>query len=233
MSRVMVPVVLALGLSAGCKSDEIAACCVPVPSGLVVVNGFGVPVDVTVDGHSVASALAPGEVARAAITPGMSHTVSLRVTGVGTTSDVSFMAGATGAPAAAVAALRLGGGTLSAQSLTDTNAIVPAGATKMRVLHLAANAGEVQVWRTQPDFMTPIRWAFPFTYNTANVYYQSAVGTWDVRIWTDTSTYAPGNMTPWAALALDQMQVALTSGARGTVAIVDKPGGGVKLVRLE
>ena len=234
LPRKMLAVLLVSGMATGCKIDDLVApCCAQGPGALVVVNGFGAPVDLLVDGQVYASAIAAGTLVYPALAPGVAHTVGVRVPGTITTSTVSLAAAAGNAAPAAVAALRLGGGALSAQSLTDTNALVPAGATKLRVLHLAALAGEVQVWRTQPDFMTPIRWAFPFTYNSANVYLQSTVGTWDVRIWTDTSTYPPGNATPWGALTLDQVQVTLTSGGKGTVAIVDKAGGGVRLVRLE
>lgn len=81
--------------------------------------------------------------------------------------------------------------------------------------------------------MTPIRWAFPFTYNTVNTHYLSTPGTREVRIWTDTVTYAPGNSAGWNDESLDAMSVLLAGGARGSFAIVDKPGGGVKLVRIE
>jgi hypothetical protein len=123
---------------------------------------------------------------------------------------------------ATVAALKASNGNLMVQSLADSNAVVPAGATKLRVLHLAAKVGEVQVW---PDYQTPIRWAFPFTYNSVNTYYQSTPGTWEVRAWIESA----GN---WNS-AQDAARVTLGGGAKKTVAILDRPGGGIRLAVID
>jgi hypothetical protein len=48
-------------------------------------------------------------------------------------------------------------GAIGSSVLDDTNSVVPAGATKVRVLHLAPSAGTLQVYRTQPDYQQPIQ----------------------------------------------------------------------------
>lgn len=203
----------------------------PQPGGVSVVNAYGSAVDVLVDGAVQTTALNAGDVLVLPSLASGSHLVAVRATGTSATSTVGIIVSSTSTHA--IAALRPSPGVVTAQLLSDTNATVPAGSTKMRVLHLAANAGEVQVWRTQPDFATPIRWAFPITYTSINTYYQSTPGDWEVRIWTDTVTYAKGNAAAWPVAWIDRQVVTLAAGQKGTVAVVDKAGGGVKLVRLE
>ena len=191
---------------------------------LVVVNGFTGPVDVLLDGQVAISALAAGTVGSAAPTWGP-HTVALRAVGSSTSSTQSIQSA--DGYVAAVAAMRSANGTLSTAALNDTNAIVPAGATKVRVLHLAPNAGEIKVYRTQPDWSTPISWQFPFTYQT-NLdplyapFYQSTVGTWEVRAW-----QTPADSTGWSAAPV-KVSIPLASGKKATVVILDKPGGGIR-----
>lgn len=232
--RVMTIVSLAAAAVAFSLLTACPVCGCGPPVGAIsntsVVNGFGAAVDVVADGIVSLSNLADGAVGVVPMQIG-AHQLSVRPSA--TAVVPTQLAFTSKGPPVTIGILRASGGALGAQVLDDTNAVVPAGATKLRVLNLAANAGEVQVWRTQPDFMTPIRWAFPFTYNSVNTYYQSTPGTWEVRIWTDTITYAPGNPAGWSNAALDAMTVSLAAGTRGNFAIVDKPGGGVKLVRIE
>ena len=205
------------------------------PNGSVgAVNSYVAAVDLLVDGTLVFGAIAPGQYSTSSI-PAGAHTIAVRPTGSGLT--VSFPMTVVTGRTVSIAATRAAGGAFAAASLEDTNATVPAGATKLRVLHMAPLAGEVQVWRTQPDFGTPIRWQFPFLYSPTisalgNPYFQSTPGTWDVRAWTDTLAFPPGNATPWAT-PLDQVTVPLTGGQKKTVLILDKAGGGVKLVVID
>ena len=76
------------------------------------------------------------------------HTVALRA---GATASVAVPLLTEAGAFRSIAAVR-SGGALAASVLDDTGAVVPAGATKVRVLHLAPNAGEIQVFRTQPDW---------------------------------------------------------------------------------
>jgi hypothetical protein len=97
----------------------------------------------------------------------------------------------------------------------------------VRVLHLAPNAGELQVYRTQPDFQQPISWQFPFTYQSqpdplSAPFFQSTVGIWDVRVW-----QTPADSTGWAAAPL-RLVIQLYGGEKLTILILDKQGGGVR-----
>jgi hypothetical protein len=112
--------------------------------------------------------------------------------------------------------------------VADTGATVPEGKTKLRVMHAAAGAPALDVWRTQPDFATPVRIMTPFEYKAASAYIQSTPGTWTVTVTPrDAGATAPTN-------PLAQTSVALASGERATVVLV--PGstaGSVALVRVD
>ncbi|MBI3792575.1 MAG: DUF4397 domain-containing protein [Gemmatimonadetes bacterium] len=224
--------VLAVLTSALGSCTATAPCCTPVPTTLTIVNAFGGPVDVRLNDKLIRLNMPPGVVRLdTLLNPATSPTVGF--TPVGWSSILQLRPVLGSNRASVVGILRATGGGATIQQFDDSNAVVAPSATKLRVLHLAANTGEVQVWRTQPDLVTPTRWAFPFTFNSVNSYLQSTVGTWTVKVWTDVSTYPAGNPTPWTSLALDAMSVTLNGGEKGTIAIVDKPGGGIALVRIE
>ena len=190
--------------------------------GVRIVNAFTGPVDVLVDGNVVLSAVPAGQINTASMAAG-GHTVALRPTGGGASISQSVTA-ATGT--LSTIAATVSGGVLAAAVLDDTNSVVPSGATKLRVLHLAPNAGTLQVYRTQPDYQTPISWQFPFNYqpdptSLSAPFYQSTVGSWEVRIW-----QTPADASGWDT-ATARVTVPLVSGAKATIVILDKPGGGV------
>lgn len=218
-----------LALLAACGDDAIIT---GTPVGgkpaLRVVNAFNSPVDVLIDGNVAISALAAGAIDTALSLSG-NHTVALRPVGgsAGASQSVTVSDGAL----STIAVLRASNGSVSGTFLDDTNDIVPAGATKLRVLHFAANAGTLQVFRTQPDYGTPIAWQFPFTYQAdpnslSAPFYQSTPGTWEVRIW-----QSPADASGWANAPL-KVQVPLSSGEKRTIVILDKPGGGVRVELL-
>jgi hypothetical protein len=192
------------------------------------VNAFGATVDVLVDGVLHEVGVANGALTMISIDAGV-RSVSVRSAGASSTAATVQLADG---GVAGVAAVRAGGGAIRVETLDDTNAVVPAGATKLRVLHLAALSGEVQVWRTQPDFQTPTRWAFPFTYNTVKTYFQSTPGRWEVRVWTDTSAFRPGDPGGWA-VATAITSVTWAAGQKKTVVIMDRPGGGLRLEQID
>ena len=110
-----------------------------------------------------------------------------------------------------IAAVRGSNAALASVVLDDTNSVVPAGKTKVRVLHLAPNAGTLQVYRTQPDYQTPISWQFPFDYQAEPTslsapFYQSDVGTWEVRVW-----QTPADASGWATAPV-KVVIPLASG---------------------
>ena len=192
---------------------------------LRVVNAFTSPVDVLVDGNISIAAMAAGTISTTFAAPG-THTLVLRPTGSGASISQSITS-AVGA-LSTIAVVRSASGSLSSAVLDDTNSVVPTGATKVRVLHLAPNAGTLQVYRTQPDFQTPTSWQFPFNYqpdptSLSAPFYQSTTGSWEVRVW-----QTPADASGWAT-APAKVIIPLASGEKATVVILDKPGGGVKI----
>ena len=215
------------GTVSGCGESATSA---QAAQGVRIVNAYTQPVDVFVDGALVASSVPPGQLDSVEQDAG-AHTVELRVSGA--TASVSVPLTTVAGAFSTIAAVR-SGGTLSASALDDTGSVVPTGATKVRVLHLAPNAGEIQVFRTQPDWGTPIEWQFPFLYDSAaisslgNPYFQSTVGTWDIRAWRKPSEVALG----WGGTTA-RVTFALASGEKRTVLVLDKPGGGIRLSVME
>jgi len=213
-------------LAVGCATKDATS--PKTDASVRVVNAYNQPVDVLVDGALAVAGVPPGKLDTVPQSTG-THAVALRAAGV-TTSGVQVQTAAGSVPT--VVALRFGG-SLAASAIGDTNAIVPAGATKVRVLHLAPNAGEIQVARTQPDWLSPplIGWKIPFLYDSvsindplANPYYQSTVGPWDVRVWLKPA----GDSLGWDG-ATARVSFSLKSGEKRTVLVLDKPGGGIEL----
>jgi|GEM_PF-2513359 hypothetical protein len=190
---------------------------------LRIINAFTAPVDVLVDGQVAVSGLAAGAIDTIGPSLG-AHTITLRASGKSSSQSITTAAGALNT----VAVVRSASGAVGSAILDDTNSVVPAGATKLRVIHLAANAGTLQVYRTQPDFGTPISWQFPFNYqpdptSLSAPFYQSTVGAWEVRIW-QTPTDASG----WSTAPV-KVIIPLSSGEKRTILMLDKPGGGVRV----
>ena len=219
----------ALGLAIGSGCGENATS-VQAVQGVRIVNAYTQPVDVFVDGALVVSSLPSGQLDSVEQGAG-AHTVALRASGG--TASVSVPLTTVAGAFSTIAAVR-SGGALSASALDDTNAVVPAGATKLRVLHLAPNAGEIQVFRTQPDYGTPIEWQFPFVYDSIMTdplrtpYFQSTVGTWDIRGWRKPSEVALG----WGGTTA-RVTFTLASGEKRTVLVLDRPGGGIQMSVIE
>ena len=217
-----VPVLL-LSLAA-CTSDAPTDCCLSGGPTLRVVNAFTSPVDVLVDGAVVIQSLASGVVGTTTPATG-NHTLQLRPSGTGSAASQTITSAA--GASSTVAAVRASTGAVSVAVLDDTGSVVPAGATKLRVLHMAPNAGVLQVYRTQPDYQQPISWQFPFTYQSqitalSAPFYQSTVGTWEVRIW-----QTPADASGWATAPV-KVVVPLGSGEKRTIIILDQAGGGVR-----
>jgi hypothetical protein len=210
---------------AGCGSDTATTeCCSNGTPSLRVINAITSPVDVLVDGNVAISSLAPGTIGTTAPVSG-SHSLMLRPTQLASSSTRTITT-TTGALSTFAVVLASNGSVQSAV-LDDTNSVVPAGATKVRVLHLAPSAGVIQVFRTQPDFQHPISWQFPFTYQAEPTslsapFYQSTVGTWEIRVW-----QTPADSTGWDSAPI-KIQIPLASGEKKTVVILDKPGGGIR-----
>lgn len=226
MRSPIVASLLALGVLAACSSDgPTTSCCTTGDGAVRVVNAYDTPVDVLIDGAVAIPSLASGKVDTAHSAMG-NHTLVFRPVGLstGASQAVSMAAGAL----STIAVVRASNGAVGDAVLDDTNSVVPAGATKLRVLHLAPTSGELQVYRTQPDYQTPIAWQFPFTYQAQPTplsapFYQSTVGTWEVRIW-----QTPTNASGWATAPV-KVVVPLASGEKRTILMLDNPGGGVRV----
>jgi hypothetical protein len=221
-SLIRVTPALLLALVASCESTT-TLCCTQGQTGLRVINAFPTAVDVLIDGNVVISGLSAGTIGTTSPTTG-THTLELRANGTTATATKSLTISA--GALATIAAVRNSTGTMGTAALDDTGSVVPAGKTKVRVLHLAANAGEIQVYRTQPDYQTPISWQFPFTYQASfdalsAPFLQSDTGTWEVRVW-----QTPASASGWATAPV-KVVFTLGSGEKRTIVVLDKPGGGV------
>lgn len=120
-------------------------------------------------------------------------------------------------------------GLLRSAVLDDSNTVVPAGATKLRVAHFAQAAGSIDIWRTQPDFGTPIRIMFPFDYHDISPYVQSTPGDWEVLV----STAISNPTGPMPDTLGVTGPIAIADGESRTVLVVDDPAGGVRLIVVD
>jgi hypothetical protein len=207
-------VLAVLALALGACSDDILVDDTAgggTGSGLRVINASQAPLTVLVDGRVVAQGLTVASVSSMFdIAPG-THQVRLQTaTGASATLSVDAVAGRTvttfGTPAANAG--------LAAAVLEDTGSVVPAGKSKLRVTHLAANAPPVDIWRTQPDFQTPIRVMFPFAYRATSSYIQSDPGAWEVFVTPEGGTTRLATTGP----------ITVPGGERRTVVLLDSAG---------
>jgi hypothetical protein len=66
--------------------------------------------------------------------------------------------------------------------LADTGAAPVTGKSKLRVIHSAALAPAIDIWRRQPDYDTLIRVQFPFAYRAVSPYMLSDPGDWHITV---------------------------------------------------
>ena len=179
-------------------------------------------VDLFIDGHVVASGVSYGSVSSFVnVTPG-AHTVGFREVG---TTAVSFEKSVNFGADTNYTLIAVDSSTvINPGVLTDTGSTVAAGKTKLRVVHFATHALAIDVWRTQPDYMTPIRVMFPFAYKAASPYLESTPGAWTVAVTAEGTTtpnlYETGNIT-------------IPAGQSRTVVLLDNGSGGVEAVILD
>jgi len=175
-----------------------------------VVNASQGLVDVIVDGQTVTHGLQVATVSDRINVSSGNHQIRLASPN-GPSAQVQIDA-ATGATRVAV--VTPAASSLSASVLADTGAIVPAGKTKLRVAHLAANAGSIEIWRTQPDFQTPVHIMTPFDYQATSPYLQSDPGGWEVFV------TRPGTTLKVATTGV----VSVPAGEKRTVVLLDSAG---------
>ena len=187
---------------------------------LRVINGAAAPVSVTVDGQVAVASLAAGGLSERLGVDVGTHTVQLRLAGGGAASQqVTFNAREGRSYIVSASADQSG---LAAD--VDTGATPIPNRSKLRIIHAAANAPALDVWRTQPDYTTPIRVMFPFAYLAESNYMQSDPGEWTVAVTRE------GETAPFLATS---GSIVVLGGEVRTVVLLDAPGSGVKIEELD
>jgi hypothetical protein len=212
MRSILRCVTLAL-LAASCGDATMPGGTTAASAGLL--NATASTLDVLVDGKTVATGVASSAIAslnELNLSPGQ-HQVRVQPSsgmGPGATVMLTASAGATHNLVAYLA-----GAALSARVLEDTGAIVPAGKSKVRVINLAPGS-DIDIWRTQPDFPTGIRFQFPFPFDTVpGPYFQSDAGDWEAWITTTSD---------WTTKLHETGAFTVPSGEKRTVVVVDSAG---------
>lgn len=214
--RPLLPALASAALVAvACSETDVAGVSpLPTDAAVRVVNATQSPLDVLVDGAVALRGLPVASVSEKLPVAAGARVVQLR-TGTGATVELS-VAAVTGQALTAAAVAGATGG-LAAQVLADTGAIVPAGRSKLRVSHLAASgASAVEIFRTQPDFQTPVRIMTPFAYRATSPYLQGDPGAWEVFV-------APAGSSGSPKVATTGPLV-VPSGERRTVVLLDSAG---------
>ena len=206
-----IPVLLAATIAVGCGRDAATSPSGLATAGLWVVNATRAPLDVSVDGVSYAKGLGVANVLRVATRQG-THAVHL----AGTGEHTSDLAVSVDTGAAVTTIVRAGDeGQLIPGTLPDTGAAPVDGRTKLRVVHLAEGAPDINVWRIQPDYSTAVRVMFPFPYGAQSSYIQSTPGAWTVWV-----TPTANDSTMLASSG----PILMTGGQVGTVVLLDSAG---------
>jgi hypothetical protein len=113
-------------------------------------------------------------------------------------------------------------GALTPVALGDTGAAPVAGKGKLRVIHLATNAPAIDVYRTQPDFATFVKFMDPFPYEAKTPFIESTPGNWVIRVTTRGTSQVLAESAP---IRVDALWIR-------TVLLLDAPNGGVKITAL-
>jgi hypothetical protein len=169
------------------------------------IDGLKRQVSLPVNEVSIAQQLAPG-----------THQIQL-TDALGASTELTVTTSAE-APRTIVAYPRSTSGSsagITTAVFADTGALVPPGKSKLRVAHLAANAGNIEIWRSQPDFRTGSRIMTPFAYQATSPYLESDPGVWEVWLTSSNSS----------AKTLSTGPIEIPSGQRRTVLLLDSAGG--------
>jgi len=206
--RIALPAALAIALAA-CSGDVAEPA--RASAGFRVLNATQAPVDVTVDGAFVVRGLGVAALSPSLALAAGAHQVRLTsASGATTTLAVDGSAART----LTTVVYPDTAARIAAEVLQDTGAVVPAGKSKLRVMHLAANAGAIQIWRTQPDYQSPSLIMTPFAYRATSPYLQSDPGNWEVWV------TAAGSTAKLASTGA----VNVPNGERRTVVLLDSAG---------
>lgn len=181
-----------------------------------VINASGGAIDISVDGIVAISQADPAAVSLLGLTPG-THIVQFQTTSGATSSFTVTTVSGDVRESYVVSPTP----TTLSSALLDTGGIVPAGKSKVRVIHLSQLAPAIDIWRTQPDFTTPTKIQTPFPYLSVTPFIQSDAGFWEVFI-------TPAGATAPRLLTTNQFQVEATG--KRTIVLMDS--GGVQIFRV-
>ena len=206
-------VLASLLLTLGC-SDTTLEPDASVVTGPAFVNATAVALDFDITGVGTLANVRPSVALPmpAGLSAG-THQAAVRIAGSGgTLAMVSFEVSATNPTH--VIAFGTGSG-ITARALEDTGSVVPAGKSKVRVINLAPGS-DIDIWRTQPDYQTGIRFQFPFPDDPEpGPYLQSDAGAW--RVWITPTMDANVKLH-------DTGPFVIPSGERRSVVVVDSAG---------
>ena len=107
-------------------------------------------------------------------------------------------------------------------ALGDTGAAPVPGKGKLRVSHLAANAPAIDVYRTQPDFPSFVKFMDPFPFNATTPFIMSDPGNWVIRVTARGTNQVLAESGP---IRVDALWIR-------TVLLLDAPNGGVRITAL-
>jgi hypothetical protein len=213
--------IAAVLIAAACSKDvEITGAGGAGAAQLQVINASATPINLVVDGQIVIQGIAGRSLSSSIGVDAGSRSVEFRSQSGSTLAQLTVAASS--GKVVTLASMPSGSNGVSAAVVGDTGATVSAGFGKLRVLHLAASAPTLEIWRTQPDFQTPIRFAFPFTYGNNSGFDQSTPGNWEVRVWRPATDST--NLAHWANPDA-QLTIAVPSGVVKTVAVLDAATG--------
>lgn len=224
--------VAAVALLAACGDDTLTVN-LGTGSRLTFVQGSrqSGTVNLFIDGQLVGTNGVGNMLRSVELSPGPHTIEALPVTGgAGFTRTINFGSGDTVTIIAWDSATSTGATFMRPAILLDTGAIVPAGATKLRVAYYAAFAGNIDLWRTQPDFPTPTRVAFPVSTGFVSPYLQSTVGSW--RVMVSTATGVGGSPAMPDTLANSGL-IPIADGRSKTVVVLDKSPVGIEIVVVD
>jgi hypothetical protein len=199
-------------------NDELATAAIRVLHTVTNVPS----VDVIVDGNVVLTALAAGSASAFIPVADGDRSVAFRATGTSGTVAAHTLTFAVGD---SITVLTIDSATvLNPWVLTDTGGVVPANRSKVRALHFAENAPPIDIWRTQPDWQTPITFMFPHGYREITPYMESDPGDWTVGV---STLERAGGVPVLGDTLLMTGNIAVPAGESRTVIVFDAPGGGL------
>lgn len=181
-------------------------------------------VDVLVDDSAVVASLAHGAVSAWVPLPDGVRAVGFRRAG---SDDAVPTHALTLAVGDSLTILTIDSATvLNPWVLTDTGGVVPPGRSKLRALHFAPSAQAIDIWRTQPDWSTPITFMFPHNYRDVTPYVESDPGGWTVLV---SSRHRQNGVPVLRDTLLLSDTIRVPAGASRTVIVLDAAGGGLTL----